>query len=388
MYFRCCGYHYYEGNFNHFEQVAAGPQTGRSSPQNHLKKANSGWPLAHRTVAVYHRTCGRWRPPIADNPLVLTELQSSVVYAGAFDNADLEYILEPGSLKENIVLQNASATAEYSIEYKYNTLTVFQVDKHTVEFRDSAGQPVFVLYAPYMTDAAGKTSTALTLEITKNKKNSCTITMSADENWLLATDRVYPVTLDPLLVTSQAWSSSDNIQSCYISSDYPDTSYGRGGTSYEGSMYVGNSPDRGRVRTLMKVPTLPSLDIGDKVVHAEIAAYVTYCYPGCSVTVHRVLSDWTQSTATWNSDIDFYPLECEYQIIDAMSRDESRNDRWERFEITDLVRGWYSGEYPNYGVMLTGSGEYSSSTNHVWFLSSDIRRYLVCGQFYKFTTVI
>ena len=65
MYFRCCGYHYYEGNFNHFEQVAAGPQTGRSSPQNHLKKANSGWPPAHRTVAVYHRTSGRWRPPIA-----------------------------------------------------------------------------------------------------------------------------------------------------------------------------------------------------------------------------------------------------------------------------------------------------------------------------------
>ena len=55
MYFRCCGYHYYEGNFNHFEQVAAGPETGRSSPQNHLKKANSGWPLAHRTVAVGDR---------------------------------------------------------------------------------------------------------------------------------------------------------------------------------------------------------------------------------------------------------------------------------------------------------------------------------------------
>ena len=65
MYFRCCEYHYYEGNFNHFEQVATGLQTGRSSPQNRIKKANAGWPLAHRTVAVYHRTSGRCRPPIA-----------------------------------------------------------------------------------------------------------------------------------------------------------------------------------------------------------------------------------------------------------------------------------------------------------------------------------
>lgn len=77
MYFRCCGCHYYEGNFNYFEQVAAGPQTGRSSPQNRLKKADSGWPLTHRTAAVYHRTSGRWRPPIAPKPYIFPKRSKS-----------------------------------------------------------------------------------------------------------------------------------------------------------------------------------------------------------------------------------------------------------------------------------------------------------------------
>ena len=70
VYFRCCGCHYYEGNFNYFEQVAAGPQTGRSSPQNRLKKADSGWPFLDRTS-------GRWRPPIAPKPYIFPKRSKS-----------------------------------------------------------------------------------------------------------------------------------------------------------------------------------------------------------------------------------------------------------------------------------------------------------------------
>jgi len=35
VYFRCCGCHYYEGNFNYFEQVAA----GRKLAARHRKTA-------------------------------------------------------------------------------------------------------------------------------------------------------------------------------------------------------------------------------------------------------------------------------------------------------------------------------------------------------------
>lgn len=152
-------------------------------------------------------------PETSDDPLVLTNVRSSVVYPGAFDHADLEYLLQPGSLKENIVLQNANAASIYTIEYKYNSLTAVQVDEHTVEFQDDDGSAVYVLYAPYMTDAKGGTSTALTLEITKNKKNSCTIEMAADKDWLQDEARVYPVTLDPLMMTGQAWADTDACQS-------------------------------------------------------------------------------------------------------------------------------------------------------------------------------
>ena len=42
-----------------------------------LKKADSGWPLTHRTAAVYHRTSGRWRPPIAPKPYIFPKRSKS-----------------------------------------------------------------------------------------------------------------------------------------------------------------------------------------------------------------------------------------------------------------------------------------------------------------------
>lgn len=298
----------------------------------------------------------------SDDPLVLTNVRSGVIYPGAFDNADLEYLLEPGALKENIVLQNADAASVYTIEYKYNTLTAVQVDDHTVEFRDSNGAAVYVLYAPYMTDANGEISASLTLEITKNKKNSCTIEMTADESWLQDDARAYPVTLDPLLVTGQAWADTDACQSAFISSLYPSNRYGKGGANYEGTLYVGFHEDYGTARSLLQVPTLPTMSAGDKVVHAEIATCVRKCLPDVTVSVYRVLTSWTQSTVCWNSNIQFESTAYEYQLIPEMATDADYY--WESFEITELVRGWYSGEYDNYGIMLRADVETLSSGYH------------------------
>jgi len=65
VYFRCCGYHYYEGNDNHFIGTTVAPHTGRWPPLNSQVKAKSSRPLEFRTPAADHRTSGRWRPPIA-----------------------------------------------------------------------------------------------------------------------------------------------------------------------------------------------------------------------------------------------------------------------------------------------------------------------------------
>ena len=118
----------------------------------------------------------------------------------------------------------------------------------------------------------------------------------------------------------------------------------------------------GIARSLLQVPTLPTMSAGDKVVHAEIATYVRKCLPDVTVSVYRVLTSWTQSTVCWNSNIEFESTPYEYQLIPEMEDDAPYY--WESFEITELVRGWYSGEYDNNGIMLRADIENPEGDYH------------------------
>lgn len=148
------------------------------------------------------------------------------------------------------------------------------------------------------------------------------------------------------------------------------TCYGRGSKDYEGSIYVGKTNGYGKTCGLLKIANLPELGISDKVVHAELDLFATACYPELQVNLHRVTTDWQQNTVCWNSGVGFDSSVVDYQTVQIMERYDEGKDRWQRFEITDLVRGWYSGEIPNYGVFLRSDKENSSSQARVWFLSS------------------
>lgn len=174
--------------------------------------------------------------------------------------------------------------------------------------------------------------------------------MIVSSDWLQNNERKFPVTVDPLIQTSQELNSEHNLQSAFISSENAETCYGRGGKDCQGSIYVGKTNGYGKTCGLLKITNLPELGISDKVVHAELDLFATACYPELQVNLHRITTDWQQKTVCWNSGVGFDSSVVDYQTVQIMEREEKDKDRWQRFEITDLVRGWYSGEIPNYGV--------------------------------------
>ena len=69
------------------------------------------------------------------------------------------------------------------------------------------------------------------------------------------------------------------------------------------------------------------------------------------------------SSITWNNK-----PEPDDEILDYKVLNGGETWKWISFEITDLVRGWYSGEYPNYGVSFSTS---KTASAKVWMCSTD-----------------
>lgn len=300
----------------------------------------------------------------------LEKLSSRVVYEEVYQDTDFEYLVTPEGLKENIILKDVGTQTVFTAEYKANGLTPVLIDDKNIELRSSDGTVIYTISAPYMTDASGETSTAVSLSVSNIKNNTFTLTVTLDAQWLSAENRAFPVTVDPYLETSQKWTDNTVSHSAYIASSTPNAQYGRGGSSYEGSLYVGNTLGRGKTRALIKNPTLPTLGVADTVIHAELAVYVYECYPELRIDLHRVTSAWDQSTVCWNSNVQYENKIIDYQNVQYMEADTPNKVRWQQFEITDLVRGWYSGDYANNGVLLRSDKENSSSQARAWMFSS------------------
>ena len=110
-------------------------------------------------------------------------------YRDAFEGVDLQYLVLPMGVKENLILKNADAPAAFTMEYQFHQLSAVQLDEKTIELRDRSGDTVYTITAPAMQDANGVWSNALTLKILEAKNNKLTVQLTADRAWLSSADR-------------------------------------------------------------------------------------------------------------------------------------------------------------------------------------------------------
>ena len=295
-----------------------------------------------------------------DDDTTLEKLSSKVTYEDIYKNTDFEYIVSSNGLKENIILKKSNVKTTFEAEYKANGLTPVQVDSHTINLVSEDNEIIYTISAPYMMDANGETSTDVSITLSNVKNNSFTVTTNLDESWLDDENRAYPVTIDPLIKTKKEYGESD---STFVGAKYPDRCYHTYSTDDSGSLYVGNIYGYGQTESYLKVNTLPTLGVADKVVYAQLDMGLITCELGMQVDVKRVTEAWSMSSITWNNK-----PEPDDEILDYKVLNGGETWKWISFEITDLVRGWYSGEYPNYGVSFSTS---KTASAKVWMCSTD-----------------
>ena len=315
------------------------------------------------------------------NLTTLENVISRVVYADVFKATDLEYILHADGIKENLLLQSEKAPTTFTAEYKVNGLTPIQKDAQTIELQATDGTVIYVLTAPYMTDAAGAVSEDITLSLTSQKNDTFTLQLTLDKQWLHEKNRAYPVTVDPAIQTKQ---ETDKMTSTFVDSGHPNTAHGAAQDDL-GSMYVGhNIYSFGSARTYIKVNELPDIGgIGSKVIDARLSVCkrnVNSTSDEVRVNVYPVTSSWSASTLTYNNQPSHNGNAVDYMLFAADNKvqsdyhDNYGYSEFKTVEITDLVRGWYENTSTNYGVMLDTE---AINTHKVWFFSIEYTTYPV-----------
>ncbi|MGW0828430.1 golvesin C-terminal-like domain-containing protein [Streptomyces sp. NPDC002845] len=229
---------------------------------------------------------------------------NTVTYRDAASGADLSYEVGAGRVKENITLaERPDAPVEFTFTLDADGLVPkARKDGSVAFFGELPNTPVLVIPAPYMTDAAradtsvhGKTySTKVTQKLTRDGKG-WQLTLTPDEEWLAASERRYPVVIDPTITIAPSPSASQDVM---VLQEAPGTNYN---SSWK--LSVGRT-NTGVARSLLKFP-LDEIPSGVKVDNARLEVYFdqTHTTGGTRVLVdaHRATSAWDESTATWSN---------------------------------------------------------------------------------------
>ena len=284
-----------------------------------------------------------------DAYLSVFNLSSKVIYENIYNNIDLEVINSTTGVKENLILKDSNVKNVFKIKYSIGDLIAESVDEQTIELKDAAGKIVYTISAPYMKDGNDEVSDALELKILSNNNGKLSVKLTADKAWLKDKSRVYPVVVDPVFGYR---ADPEGVDCTFIESKDPYTPNGN-----EQSVYVGTDVNDHEIRTLVKVNNLENLiqqkriNMGDMIISASVQFYLwsedlfTTSYVGA----YEITDEWFVNDVTWD-DFGTGGYDAD-NLIDYKKFDSTTAAEWISWDITELVKKWYSGSANN-GFML------------------------------------
>lgn len=158
---------------------------------------------------------------------------SSVAYDGVAPGQDLAYEVQPGAVKETVVLKSPPTDqTDWVWTVHAPGLTLGKDQFGDITYLDALGNVVFVMPIPAMQDSSGVPGQSgpavvnVPTTVASSGNDDWTLTLTPDQAWLNDPARVYPVFLDPSTASSYANDAH---------------SYENTGTSLTGVAYVGNS---------------------------------------------------------------------------------------------------------------------------------------------------
>lgn len=294
-----------------------------------------------------------------ERAMTLENLSSFVRYENIFDGIDLEYVIRGNDVKENIIIKKAQTSYSYTFELKTKKLTAALEEDGSVSLKNGKGETVLSVPAPYMYDANGEASTAVSFALSqKNGNGKYELTVTADKAWVDAA--AFPVIVDPYVKTE---SNKTSFDTSWFNSSSPNA-------HTETYSFVAGKKDGAKNRGYLKVLTLPKLSSSDTVTGATLVLVQGgSIFPtntdSKGVVVYEA-PDLGGKYPTWNLTKDLSLGEA----LDYNKRTVS-NDTRIFFDITRAVKKWYKDPASNNGLLFVGTNENSSSDAFIRYWSED-----------------
>lgn len=219
---------------------------------------------------------------------MLTRLSTEALYSDILPQVDLQVILSGQSVKENLILKSSSAPSCFTFDYDPGTLqTVWRTPRRIAFLAPGDSKPAFVLTAPLLFDAAGAVSDSLSLSLSR-ENGLASVTLTADPAWLSAPERVYPITVDPVVTGETGSAYADDTFS---------TEIGSANHAQSDRLMLGASPSTGNARAYLRILNLPEIDRQTSTLVNARLYFATIARPastiGKKISIHRITSDWT-----------------------------------------------------------------------------------------------
>lgn len=259
-----------------------------------------------------------------------------LTYRDVSGSADLEYRVEPGAVKESLVLDAVPARrSSWTWRIDAGSLTPSLAEADSVVFTDAAGTEVLMIPTPIATDSSGvdgesgDAEVALKVALWKAGDGSWRYTLRADREWLRDPARVYPVRIDPTVKTPNGGAA-----------------YKSDGTTWYGTQMVGNTREGYRNKYWRSVV---SYDYGNLPGQFIAGANMAIGYDGQGTTSRQ--TGWVQHASGFSyngmgSHLGSYNLATEWSEVEgdgiaARLASNLRNGDRPAF----MIGGWEGSSY-------------------------------------------
>lgn len=302
---------------------------------------------------------------IADADSAISQTQSSVTYNDIADNTDLQYIVTPNSIKENIIVSNKESVKDtYTFTFETNGLTAEKQDDGSIIFKNNNGDVKFKIPCPVMTDANFEFSYDIGVSLTENANGTVTLKYAPSTDWTSSNDRAYPITIDPAITISG--DEPDFIEDTGVgyNSDAPEYADSNNSNEYlvaVTNMLTGENSD-GTTTTFdseiyTKIDTDFFKNLGNDIVFTE----VQYIVAGVTTVDGKLLAreitgDWDVNTVTYNTKPELSSEVIDYYTSPLNEGEEFDNFAYVHFNITKVFNEWFNGKTNN-GFALTAVGD-------------------------------
>ncbi|MGW5768767.1 LamG-like jellyroll fold domain-containing protein [Streptomyces longwoodensis] len=291
---------------------------------------------------------------------------STLTYEDVLPGADVEFIAGSDTVKETLVLKDASAPTEWRFPLHLQGLTAAIDARGNVVYTDADGAARAWSPVGWMEDSRlapnsneGAISTGVTYSIAVEDGRQVLI-VKLDKEWLSAPERVFPVRVDPSVQSVDATSGT------YV--EYPYNTNFASDTVLKVGTYDGGSH---KAAAFLRFAGLETSLKNAWVLSANLALYNTWSQ-SCTarpVTVHAITSNWAESTtSSWpgpSTGASLASKSFAHGWRPAGTTTWSCGPAWDTIKLGSagrkLVDDWTHGRLKNYGLAVKASTTDSNS---------------------------